>query len=256
MQLALVAVMVTIASVTAFSPIPPRRSTTPNAVVLASTARDGAEVEGAVVSIRYCTGCNWMLRATWMTQELLTTFDDGSVREVRLQPQQARPGGEFIVAVGDAVVWDRRVDGGFPQPKELKRRVRDVIAPERDLGHSDRAEPAAPPPPPLPPSAASTTVASADREGSSGGAVAVDAADWEADEEQSHRASRRKAFGGDCGGAGAPPSPAGGVDAAASGSQWGDWTKSGSDVSGELAKLMALGRDAAVRRLEDGEEEE
>ena len=79
MQLALVAVMVTIASVTAFSPIPPRRSTTPNAVVLASTARDGAEVEGAVVSIRYCTGCNWMHRATWMTQELLTTFDDESI---------------------------------------------------------------------------------------------------------------------------------------------------------------------------------
>jgi hypothetical protein len=30
------------------------------------------------------------------------------------------------------------VDGGFPETKELKRRVRDVIEPGRDLGHVDR----------------------------------------------------------------------------------------------------------------------
>lgn len=36
------------------------------------------------------------------------------------------------------VLWDRKVDGGFPETKELKRRVRDVIEPGRDLGHVDR----------------------------------------------------------------------------------------------------------------------
>lgn len=36
------------------------------------------------------------------------------------------------------MLWDRKVDGGFPETKELKRRVRDVISPERDLGHVDR----------------------------------------------------------------------------------------------------------------------
>lgn len=36
------------------------------------------------------------------------------------------------------VLWDRTVDGGFPETKELKRRVRDVIEPGRDLGHVDR----------------------------------------------------------------------------------------------------------------------
>ncbi len=51
-------------------------------------------------------------------------------------------------AAGDAktaVLWDRKVDGGFPETKELKRRVRDVIEPGRDLGHVDRdhAKPAA-----------------------------------------------------------------------------------------------------------------
>lgn len=36
------------------------------------------------------------------------------------------------------VLWDRKTDGGFPETKELKRRVRDIIEPERDLGHVDR----------------------------------------------------------------------------------------------------------------------
>ena len=48
--------------------------------------------------------------------------------------------GEFRVIASEQVVWDRKVDGGFPQPKELKQRVRDVIAPQKDLGHSDRGE--------------------------------------------------------------------------------------------------------------------
>ncbi len=36
------------------------------------------------------------------------------------------------------MLWDRKVDGGFPETKELKRRVRDAIDPGRDLGHVDR----------------------------------------------------------------------------------------------------------------------
>lgn len=30
------------------------------------------------------------------------------------------------------------MDGGFPETKVLKQRVRDVIDPQRNLGHSDR----------------------------------------------------------------------------------------------------------------------
>ena len=37
-----------------------------------------------------------------------------------------------------ALVWDRKRDGGFPDAAKLKQLVRDVIDPERDLGHSDR----------------------------------------------------------------------------------------------------------------------
>lgn len=39
----------------------------------------------------------------------------------------------------DEVLWDRKKDGGFPETKELKNRVRNVIEPERDLGHIDRS---------------------------------------------------------------------------------------------------------------------
>lgn len=35
------------------------------------------------------------------------------------------------------LLWDRKTEGGFPETKVLKQRVRDQIDPKRDLGHSD-----------------------------------------------------------------------------------------------------------------------
>ena len=86
------------------------------------------------VSILYCTQCNWLLRAGWMAQELLSTFgqDLGSVTLI------PGTGGNFEIRVNGELVWERKRDGGFPGPKDLKQRVRDVIDPERDLGHTDR----------------------------------------------------------------------------------------------------------------------
>jgi selenoprotein W-related protein len=88
----------------------------------------------ARIQIHYCTQCRWMLRAAWMAQEILTTFEQ-DVAEVALVPGT---GGVFRVVANEQVVWDRTVDEGFPQPKELKQRLRDVIAPGKSLGHSDR----------------------------------------------------------------------------------------------------------------------
>ena len=85
------------------------------------------------VEIEYCTQCRWLLRAGWTAQELLTTFQD-ELGEVALIPGT---GGVFEVRVGDALVWSRAGEGRFPELKELKRRVRDVVAPDRPLGHSD-----------------------------------------------------------------------------------------------------------------------
>ena len=86
------------------------------------------------VTIHYCVQCNWMLRATWMAQELLYTFAE-DLGQVALQPGS---GGVFEIHCGDQLVWERKRDGGFPGPKELKQRVRDLLFPDRDLGHLDR----------------------------------------------------------------------------------------------------------------------
>lgn len=37
------------------------------------------------------------------------------------------------------MLWDRKAEGGFPETKELKDRVRNIIEPGRDLGHIDRS---------------------------------------------------------------------------------------------------------------------
>ena len=85
------------------------------------------------VEITYCRQCRWLLRAAWMAQELLTTFDL-EIEEMALVPGT---GGIFEVRVGDELVWSRKEKGRFPDIKELKQLVRDRVAPGRDLGHSD-----------------------------------------------------------------------------------------------------------------------
>jgi selenoprotein W-related protein len=86
------------------------------------------------VAIHYCTQCRWLLRAAWMAQELLTTFEQ-DLGEVALLPGT---GGIFEVHIDGALVWSRREQGRFPDIKELKQLVRDRVAPGRDLGHTDR----------------------------------------------------------------------------------------------------------------------
>lgn len=89
---------------------------------------------GHRVAITYCTGCRWLLRAAWMAQELLTTFEE-ELAEVALRPGQ---GGVLDIHVGETLVWSRAVEGRFPELRELKQRVRDIVAPDRALGHSER----------------------------------------------------------------------------------------------------------------------
>ena len=69
-----------------------------------------------------------------MAQELLVTFE-AEVEEVALRPGT---GGVFEVRAGGETVWSRVEMGRFPDIKELKQLVRDRIAPEKSLGHSER----------------------------------------------------------------------------------------------------------------------
>ncbi|HEX2581107.1 MAG TPA: SelT/SelW/SelH family protein [Dongiaceae bacterium] len=86
-----------------------------------------------LLSLTYCTQCRWLLRAAWMAQELLTTFED-ELGGVTLVPGT---GGIFDVRLGQELLFSRREQGRFPDIKELKQLVRDRVAPQRTLGHSD-----------------------------------------------------------------------------------------------------------------------
>ncbi|EAA63175.1 hypothetical protein AN2741.2 [Aspergillus nidulans FGSC A4] len=103
----------------------------------------------------------WLISYGQFAQELLSTFNT-DIGEIALIP---RTGGIFTVTIFPSIsaststtsdsqsnyeseshfskegtiLWDRKRDGGFPEVKELKSRVRNVIDPGRDLGHTDRA---------------------------------------------------------------------------------------------------------------------
>lgn len=102
------------------------------------------------IAITFCTQCRWLLRAAYYAQELISTFGT-SIGEVALLPST---GGVFTVELTclitpddptvtnnhdmrQILLWDRKADGGFPETKILKQRVRDHIVPEKSLGHSD-----------------------------------------------------------------------------------------------------------------------
>lgn len=87
----------------------------------------------ATIDIYYCRQCNWMLRASWLTQELLHTFSE-EIKVVALHPDT---GGRFEILCNNQTIWERKIDDGFPEAKILKQRVRDIISPERNLGHID-----------------------------------------------------------------------------------------------------------------------
>ncbi|CAK4030628.1 Hypothetical predicted protein [Lecanosticta acicola] len=102
------------------------------------------------VAITYCTQCKWMLRAAYFGQELLSTFGT-SIGEIALIPAT---GGLFTVHLTynstatstssldevqaqEVLIWDRKAEGGFPETKILKQRIRNFIEPDKNLGHSD-----------------------------------------------------------------------------------------------------------------------
>jgi selenoprotein W-related protein len=90
------------------------------------------------LEIEYCTQCRWLLRAGWTAQELLTTFVD-ELAEVSLVPGK---GGVFDVRLDGETIWSRAAEHRFPELPELKQLIRDRIAPDRSLGHSDHKTPA------------------------------------------------------------------------------------------------------------------
>jgi len=87
------------------------------------------------IKIEYCPKCGWMLRAAYMAQEMLTTFN-GDISSVTLQPSET--GGVYKIFIDDKKIFDRKDFNGFPEIKQIKQLVRDVVNPGKDLGHADR----------------------------------------------------------------------------------------------------------------------
>ncbi len=87
-----------------------------------------------VLTIEYCPKCGWLLRASYMAQEFLTTFAE-ELKCVILKPSESS--GAYAISINDEIIFDRKLQGGFLEIKELKQLVRDKIAPGKSLGHSD-----------------------------------------------------------------------------------------------------------------------
>ena len=88
------------------------------------------------IEITYCTQCRWLLRAAWLAQELLTTFEQ-DLESVALKPGTS---GIFDITLNQKLIFSRKEAGRFPEAKEVKLLVRDFIDPNRDLGHSDKSK--------------------------------------------------------------------------------------------------------------------
>ena len=73
------------------------------------------------------------MRSSWIAQELLTTFDE-ELSEVALIPGT---GGIFEIKINDKLLWSLKNEGRFPDIKELKKLLRDKIAPGKSLGHTE-----------------------------------------------------------------------------------------------------------------------
>lgn len=88
-----------------------------------------------VIEIEYCPKCNWMLRAAYMSQEILSSFTE-NIHGVLLIPSEIA--GRYTIRIDNNEIFDRKRAGRFPEIKELKQLIRDIVAPEKSLGHSDK----------------------------------------------------------------------------------------------------------------------
>jgi selenoprotein W-related protein len=57
---------------------------------------------------------------------------------LRLSLRPSEVAGRFQVMLDDQLIFDRKREGHFHEAKELKQIVRDIVCPERILGHSDK----------------------------------------------------------------------------------------------------------------------
>lgn len=87
-----------------------------------------------IIEIEYCPKCGWLLRSAYIAQELLTTFA-AELGGITLIPSDVS--GRFRMRLNKKVIFDRKKYGGFADIKWLKITVRDLVAKDKPLGHTD-----------------------------------------------------------------------------------------------------------------------
>ncbi|KIK08584.1 hypothetical protein K443DRAFT_85093 [Laccaria amethystina LaAM-08-1] len=102
-------------------------------------------LSSTTVVIEFCDRCRWLHRASWIQTELFLTFPPPVIGTISLIPLNTdETAGRFrlwlsiLDSQAPLLVWDRKVEGGFPELKVLKQRIRDLLQPGKDLGHSDK----------------------------------------------------------------------------------------------------------------------
>ncbi|MBK8162184.1 MAG: Rdx family protein [Gammaproteobacteria bacterium] len=88
------------------------------------------------VVVEYCARCGFMLRAAWVAQELLKTFED-ELAEVVLRPGG---GGIFAVSMDEAPLFSNKEEGRFPEMRELRERLARALGSDKRFGHGTSAE--------------------------------------------------------------------------------------------------------------------
>lgn len=88
-----------------------------------------------IITIEYCPKCNWLLRAAYVAQELLTTFAN-DLKAVQLQPSETA--GKYAIFINDSLVFDRKEAAHFIEITALKQLIRDHVNPTKLLVHSDK----------------------------------------------------------------------------------------------------------------------
>ena len=85
------------------------------------------------IEIKFCPKCKWLTRATWISHELLSTFES-DLSSVTLVPSES---GVFDITCNQSLIFSRKEENGFIDVAIIKQRIRDFIDPDRSLGHVD-----------------------------------------------------------------------------------------------------------------------
>ncbi len=83
------------------------------------------------IAITYCRACHFTARATWVAQELLTTYGEWT-ESLALLP---RGGGVFMVEVNGEVVFANKEAGRFPEIRELKEAINRFLEEPPKMAH-------------------------------------------------------------------------------------------------------------------------